>query len=49
MVAVGLFVLTGAAMAENEAQIPWAPSYSEAVQKAREAKKLLMVDFFTEW
>lgn len=51
LVAVGWWVLAGASMvrAAEPAQIAWASSYSEAVQKARETKKLIMVDFFTEW
>jgi|SRR5579864_2195136 len=29
--------------------IEWAKSYTEAVDQARDAKKLIMVDFYTDW
>ena len=47
---VGIACLAGSVTAPvHAAQIAWAKSYPAALEKAKASKKLVMVDFYTEW
>ena len=39
----------GNAPAARAAEVAWEPTYAAALAKAKASKKLIMVDFFTEW
>ncbi|HEY0866364.1 MAG TPA: hypothetical protein VGE01_03240 [Fimbriimonas sp.] len=41
--------LLGASVVAQAAGIEWAKSYPEALATAKASKKLLMVDFYTDW
>jgi len=47
--AAGLLLLWGASIVHAAEQIIWAKSYAAAMAQAKQTRKLIMADFYTDW